>query len=148
MKGSFIGSFGGGLMLALTIAFVASLVMHFSGELVFNESLNDTLFQEKIFSRSFKVTDPKTLFELKVSALFLNSEWVYYGIDIVSEDGKSKVMSIPISLSYYSGGIGEDHWSEGNTDGARLFKLPKGEYKFSIDGEGGTSETSKAGFKT
>jgi len=148
MKGSFVSSLISGLVLSLVLSFGASLAMYFSGDLVFAESLDKSLFKDKVYTKSFKVTDPKTLYELKITSPFLDNEWVYYKVNTLSKDGKNKFSSMPITYGYYSGGHGADHWSEGNCEDKRYFKLQKGEYKFSISGEGGRSEKPNVGFKT
>ena len=42
-------------------------------------------------------------------------------------------------ISYYSGGSGEDSWSEGSTEAGAFFRAPStGEYSLEIFAEGGT----------
>jgi hypothetical protein len=89
-----------------------------------------------VATRQFTVTDAENLICLELSSPFNNS-WGFF--DVVIKKDEEDIFSMAKEISYYSGGSGEDSWSEGSSDAGAFFRAPSpGRYSLSIYGQGGT----------
>lgn len=141
-----IDGIGKAAILTTILSFVIYFIISTSGSLMFKQKLGAAVFKDGSKSKVFKVHKPNELFGITLDVPSLNNEWAYYDFKVTDKKGDMTYFSMPTSVSYYHG-YDDGSWSEGSKDIANYFRLPeKGEYVFSIEGEGGSGNTPNKGF--
>jgi len=137
------GFIGGLKMAAIIFTPIALLLLLYtvvfgSGTRILHQQFTSQQIYAKtgVATRTFTVTDTENLICLELHSPFNNS-WGYF--DVVIKKNNEPVFSMAKEISYYSGGSGEDSWSEGSTEAGAFFRAPStGEYSLEIFAEGGT----------
>ncbi len=145
------GSKSSSLMLGIPIilAFVVAIILIvasfvLSGKKIFSESYKCKELVEGKITKKFKVNGDNKLLLLDLKTNFSDA-WGFFTLKIVK--GETEYFTFNKEIAYYSGGYGEDRWSEGSRSEDVYIRLPeKGEYQIVIEGEGGHGISSK-GFR-
>ncbi|MDX1519062.1 MAG: DUF4178 domain-containing protein [Gammaproteobacteria bacterium] len=104
-----------------------------SGKLILNESITPDQFVAGKATKTFRISEPDRLVEMRLGTGVRNS-WAFFDV-IIMRDGM-ELYSLAKEISYYYGGSGEDAWSEGSPRVKSYFKLPEaGEYNLFVTGE-------------
>lgn len=95
----------------------------------------------EIVSDTFAVPETKIV-NLSMFADVQDS-WVALDLALVNDETDTVVAEVGGEVSYYSGGIGEDRWSEGSRSDNWYFRAPPpGNYRFIAKGAGGSGNSS------
>lgn len=139
---------GKGAMVAAIISLLAYFLISSNGTTVLSDTLSSKVFADGAASKVFRVNKPNTLYGIKLRVLGLKNQWAYYDIKATDKKGDTKYFQMPSSVSYYEGYEGGEYWSEGSTEVTGYFKIPdKGEFKLSLEGEGGSGESPSSSFR-
>ncbi len=135
-----------GAIIAAVITIFAYFAISTDGKNIFSHRFSKNVFKDGEESKVFKINNPDVLCGVTVNAR-MNNAWAAYDLTVLDKNGENTYFSLPAEVSYYEGVEDGERWSEDYTTTTAYFKLPeKGEYKISMEGEGGYNESTSPGF--
>ncbi|MCB1201216.1 MAG: DUF4178 domain-containing protein [Leptospiraceae bacterium] len=104
-------------------AFVLTIVMAMKGNLLYKESFQITDLRKKdILTRPFEISQNDQSLRINIDT-GLSDRWANFAIGLVDAKTETVLADDEVGIEYYSGGSGEDAWTEGSRSGSLDWKI-------------------------